>query len=265
MTLNLSPSEYMHPIQTTSAAKATIDCLLALIREGRWKPGGRLPAQRELAKTLGIGMSTLREALQSLQSIGILEMRQGEGTFVTAQPYQTIEKILSLSLALNNLDVSSLFEARIFLEGGLAYYAAERASEEQIATIFQNLDEQEKAIDEGRIGDVDDLDLKYHRLIIEMANSKFLEQVEGMLHHELEQFLRSVPHTKEGVKFHRAVAEAIRARDPQGSSDAIRKLVESTAARYNAYVKKADQRASGNSTVPSEDGSKNQSIDKGLK
>lgn len=245
MTFNLAPSEYVRPIQTTSAAKATMDYLLALIREGRWKPGYRLPAQRKLAKTLGIGMSTLREALQSLQSLGVLEMRQGEGTFVTAEPYQTIERILSLSLALGDLDVGSLFEARIFLEGGLAYHAAERASEEQIAAIFKNLDDQEKAINEGRIRDVDELDLKYHRLIIEMANSKFLERVAGMLHHELEQFLRSVPHTREGVKFHRAVAEAIRSRDPQGSYDAIRRLVESTEARYTAYVKKADQRAHG--------------------
>ena len=65
---------------------------------------------------------------------------------------------------------------------------------------------------------MDELDLEFHRLITEMANSKFLEQIAVMLHHELEQFLRSVPHTKGGVKYHRVVAEAIHEHD---SSEAL--------------------------------------------
>ena len=93
MTLELPQSENLYPIQATSAVKATMDYLLKLIREGHWKPNSRLPAQRTLAKNLNIGMSTLREALQALQSIGILEMRHGDGTFVTAQPDMIIERI----------------------------------------------------------------------------------------------------------------------------------------------------------------------------
>jgi GntR family transcriptional repressor for pyruvate dehydrogenase complex len=117
-----------------------------MIQEAYWKPGERLPAQRKLASMLGISMSTLREALQSLQSVGILEMRQGEGTFVSQQPYQTIERVLGLSFAQGVLNIQSLFEARIFIEGGLAYHATRHASPEQLEALFDDLKELELAI-----------------------------------------------------------------------------------------------------------------------
>ncbi len=144
-------SKYMEPIHTVHMSKATIDRLLAMIREGYWSPGDRLPPQRELARTLGIGMSTLREALQSLQAMGVLEMHHGEGTFVSEQPYQVIERILGMSLSLGDLDLQSLFEARIVLEGGLAYHAAARASDEQIEALLRNLGEQEQCPMHGSI------------------------------------------------------------------------------------------------------------------
>lgn len=87
---------------------------------------------------------------------------------------------------------------------------------------------------------MDELDLEFHRLITEMANSKFLEQIAVMLHHELEQFLRSVPHTKGGVKYHRVVAEAIHAHNSQRSFDEFQKLVKSTEVLYAIYGKSND-------------------------
>ena len=233
-------SKYMEPIHTVHMSRATIDRLLAMIHEGYWGPGDRLPPQRELAKTLGIGMSTLREALQSLQAMGVLEMHHGEGTYVSEQPYQVIERILGMSLSLGDLDLRALFDARIVLEGGLAYHAAARATDEQIAALFRNLEDQEKAIREGRMQDMDDLDLAFHRKIAEMAGNDFLQQVADMLLHTLEQYIRSVPHTPEGLRLHKAIVEEIRLRKPQGSFDAVRKLIETTEARYMSFIRTPD-------------------------
>lgn len=233
-------SKYMEPIHTIHMTRATIDRLLAMIREGYWGPGDRLPPQRELAKTLGIGMSTLREALQSLQAMGVLEMHHGEGTYVSEQPYQVIERILGMSLSLGDLDLRSLFEARIVLEGGLAYQAATKATDEHIAELFHNLEDQEKAIREGRMQDMDELDLAFHRKIAEMAGNDFLQQVADMLLHTLEQFMRSVPHTPEGLRLHKAIAEQLRLHKPQASFDAVRKLIESTEARYMSFFRSPD-------------------------
>jgi GntR family transcriptional repressor for pyruvate dehydrogenase complex len=232
--------ELIEPIHSVHASRATLERLLTMIQEGYWKPGERLPAQRKLAGMLGISMSTLREALQSLQSVGILEMRQGEGTFVSQQPYQTIERVLGLSFAQGVLNIQSLFEARIFIESGLAYHAARRASTEQLEALFGDLKELEQAIRQDRMRDAEDLDLAFHRRISEMAGNIFLKQVWDMLHHVMEQYVRIIPHTLEGHRLHVKIAEAIRDRHPDASAQAVRKLIESTQARYTAYLNQSN-------------------------
>jgi GntR family transcriptional repressor for pyruvate dehydrogenase complex len=232
---------FMQPVHTVQTSRATIDRLLAMIQEGYWKPGDRLPPQRELAKSLGIGMSSLREALQSLQSVGIMEMHHGEGTYVAAQPYQAIERILGLSLALSDLEVHSLFEARITVEGGLAYHAAKRASPEQISILFDLLDQQEQAIRENRMEDADELDLAFHRQIAEMSGNRFLQQVAGFLNQGLEQLLRSIPHTLEGIKMHRTIAENIRIHEQEASWRAVKLLIEATESKYLHYLEKTNE------------------------
>ena len=88
--------------------------------------------------------------------------------------------------------------------------------------------------------DMDDLDLAFHRKIAEMAGNDFLQQVADMLLHTLEQYIRSVPHTPEGLRLHKAIVEEIRLRKPQGSFDAVRKLIETTEARYMSFIRTPD-------------------------
>ena len=80
--------------------------------------------------------------------------------------------------------------------------------------------------------EVDELDLSFHHLIAAMANNEFLQQIDGILNNALEQLFRSLPHTLEGLRFHRAVAEAIRTRNPIASSQSVKNLINKTAYVY---------------------------------
>ncbi len=144
-----------------------------MITEGYWQPGESLPPQRELAKSLGVGMSTLREALQSLQTMGVLEMRHGEGTFVANKPNGMYDRLLDISLASGEMDLPTLFEARAILETGIAYHAARRATEEQILQLFDILEKERQGIETGQGENLFELDLSFHRLIAEMASNRF--------------------------------------------------------------------------------------------
>ncbi len=225
------------PVHRRQISSATIDRLLSMISDGYWLPGEQLPPQRELAKSLGVGMSTLREALQSLQMMGLLEMRHGEGTFITNRPYDTYEKLLDLSLTLGDLDVEMLFEARGILESGFAYHAATRASEDQINTLFEILKKEEQCIDAGQAECCHDLDLSFHQMIAEMAHNSFLQQIDGTLFKALDKLLRILPQTKKGLRLHCAVAEAIRDRDPFRASESMHTLIEASAAQYVSLIK----------------------------
>ena len=83
-----------------------------------------------------------------------------------------------------------------------------------------------------------DLDLEFHKLITEMVDNKFLEQVDGTLFKALDDLFRILPLTREGWKLHYAVAEAIRTRDAFAASEAMRTLIEASAAKYLPYMKK---------------------------
>lgn len=210
-----------------------------MITEGYWQPGESLPPQRELAKSLGVGMSTLREALQSLQTMGVLEMRHGEGTFVANKPNGMYDRLLDISLASGEMDLPTLFEARAILETGIAYHAARRATEEQILQLFDILEKERQGIETGQGENLFELDLSFHRLIAEMASNRFLEQIDSTLRNALEALLRNLPLTMEGWRLHYEVAEGIRKRKPFEALESMRTLIEATAARYLPYMSKA--------------------------
>ena len=225
------------PVHRRQISSATIDRILSMISEGFWEPGECLPPQRELAKSLGVGMSTLREALQSLQTMGVLEMRHGSGTYVSSQPFAAYGKIIDVSVGLASMDMEMFFEARGIIESGLAYLAAQHATDEQIKELFDVLDGELEYIDEEHSDLYHDLDLDFHRLISMMANNQFLMQINVSLFKVLDKLFRILPLTKEGWRLHFAVAEAIRDRSPFEASEAMRTLIEASSARYLPYMK----------------------------
>src|SRR3954463_4168903 len=100
--------------------------LIALITERRLKPGDRLPPERELAATMGVSRSSLREALRALAMLGVADMRQGDGTYLTALDPETLMRPVGLVLALSDAGLTELFEARKPGRPGLPSLAAER-------------------------------------------------------------------------------------------------------------------------------------------
>ena len=104
--------------------------LIALITEKHLKPGDRLPPERELSATMGVSRSSLREALRALAMLGVAEMRQGDGTYLTALDPETLMRPVGLVLALSGAGLTELFEARKLVEPGLAYLAAERIGDQ---------------------------------------------------------------------------------------------------------------------------------------
>ncbi len=230
------------PVHRRQISSATIDRILSMISEGFWEPGECLPPQRELAKSLGVGMSTLREALQSLQTMGVLEMRHGSGTYVSNQPFTAYGKIIDVSVGLASMDLEMFFEARGIIESGLAYLAAQHATDEQISKLFEILDGELEYIDEENNDLYHDLDLSFHRLVSEMANNQFLEQINDAIFKVLDMLFRILPLTKEGWKLHFAVAKAIRDRAPFIASEAMRTLIEASSAKYLPYMKMAAEK-----------------------
>lgn len=225
----------MEEIRIRGVSDAISEQILKLISTGVLKPGDALPPQRQLASQLGVSLSSLREALHALAAIGVIEVKRGRGTFVCDHPVDSLVKQLDWALLLQEEETRELFEARQVIDVSLAGYAAERATEEQIArlsALFEEMMASWRARDLERL---DEQDVRFHLAIAEAAGNSLLLHLAQSLYSVVDQFIRAVPHTKAGMEHHRQVLEAIVERDPAKARAAMRILLDKTEQLYQRH------------------------------
>ena len=118
-----------------------IERIRELVASGAWGPGTRLPREVDLAKQLGLSRNSLREAVRALSQARVLEVRQGDGTYVSSlDPGELLEPTLSATHLLQGRTVLELFEVRRMLEPEAAALAAQRADEDVAVALRAELD-----------------------------------------------------------------------------------------------------------------------------
>ncbi|MEW6526109.1 MAG: FadR/GntR family transcriptional regulator [Spirochaetota bacterium] len=173
----------IQPIKRNKLTRSIVDVLLANIKNATIPPGSKLPPERELMQKLGVGRSTLREAIQSLALMGILEVKPGEGTFV-----RTIAKedIIGPHIFVPLIDAESManfFEARLLIEPHIAELAAKRRNAQDIASIEETLLKTKQSIERNE--DVDHCAGQFHLQIAKASQNivcvRFLEAILSFL------------------------------------------------------------------------------------
>lgn len=145
------------------------------IQENQIVPGQKLESVEKLAETFGVGRSAIREALTSLQSRGILEIRHGEGTFVKKISVRDITLHVPTYLDFNLEELHQIFELRKILELGLIEQAAIRRTDAQLLALEQTL----LQMDSPALSSIESsyADLHFHTLIAEAANNPIIVSV----------------------------------------------------------------------------------------
>jgi GntR family transcriptional repressor for pyruvate dehydrogenase complex len=141
-----------------------IERIRELVASGAWGPGTRLPREVDLAKQLGLSRNSLREAVRALSQARVLEVRQGDGTYVSSlDPGELLEPTLSATHLLQGRTVLELFEVRRMLEPEAAALAAQRGDEEVMAALRAELDRMVAAGDSP--DDLVEADAAFHDVI----------------------------------------------------------------------------------------------------
>ena len=155
-----------------------------LIVEGKLRPGDKLPPERELAAQMGVSRPTLREAINKLEARGLLEQRQGGGTFVKSLGNETFD--FAFEEYANKKDaIVDLMEVRKILETWAAYTAAERITDEELKQLEQYLKEMEEALKKGKIGY--DSDADFHSTISYATKNIFLIHIMNTIYQWIEK------------------------------------------------------------------------------
>lgn len=179
-----------------SLAGRIVDTLRDMVESGKLTPGERLPPERELAVQLGVSRTALREALHTLAALGLVEARHGRGVFVIGGSVQAAAQRLSSTIGTQNgktgqqesvARIRELFEIRRVLEGAAAEWAAQRATEEQIAEMRTVLatDREIRTAETPDLTLINELDGRLHALIAASTNNRTLMLLMSVLLDEL--------------------------------------------------------------------------------
>lgn len=207
-------------VQRHPLAAQTAQLLLDRIRGGEWPLGHRLPGETTLAAQLGVGRSTLREAVRELAGRGVLDSRQGAGVFVTA-----LDVAEDWDTVLRRSTIASVIEARIAIEAEAAALAATRRTPADLRVIRRAL--AARGVQGQSVPDHVDADMAFHRAVIAAAHNDVLTQLFDAFLPRLRLAMidmlkiRPVSETADHLA-HRQLADAIIARDPEAAATSSR-------------------------------------------
>mgnify|MGYP001061577252 FL=1 len=185
--------------------------------------GSKIPSERELMATLGFSRNSIREALRTMENMGIIESRQGQGNFLVNHIGESLSGVFSMLLSMEQTNYIEISQLRRFIEIG-AYLLAVKSAKEDLDCLSEILDEMELVRGEERAK----LDKKFHDQIVLMSDNHLLELLNEALSGVFEIFISEMSkyvtdEDKERlVCLHRNVYENLRKKDVSEGIERIR-------------------------------------------
>jgi len=161
------------------------------ILNGEISPGDKLDSVEQLAKNFEVGRSAIREALTALQARGIIEIRQGEGTYIRKVTAQDISLNIPTYVSFSQQDLLQIFEVRKILELGLIENAAKRRTARQLEQLEEALNKMNDALIDPEASS--NADMRFHAVIAEAADNPLLV---SMLQSVSKPIARQIQHTR---------------------------------------------------------------------
>jgi len=201
------------------------------IRGGQFKSGDMLASQDELAKSMGVSRASLREAFNRLQLMGLIEIKQGRGTFVRQLTPGDFMSSLSSFLIVEKESAIELLEARLEIESSVAKMAAEKGDKEKISKIEEALIGMGRAMKNNDLDEFIAMDVNFHVAIGESSDNEIMIKIVAILRRLMKQLIErvfdDVAFDKEELmkvtyNFHESVYNAIFKKDPEGAKRSMR-------------------------------------------
>jgi GntR family transcriptional repressor for pyruvate dehydrogenase complex len=205
-----------------------LERLRAYVTEAGLKSGDKLPAERELAASLGVSRASVKQAIVVLEVQGLVEARHGGGTYLVRDTLdvEPVEQLVERRKRLPDV-----LEAREALETKLAELAAERRTEDELDDIRQSLDFMQEEIINGGFGV--EGDRRFHAAVTAAAHSsllaEFMKTIATQITESRTESLRQPGRPHRSLAQHTAIYEAIAAGDPKKAAAAMRKHVRTVA------------------------------------
>jgi GntR family transcriptional repressor for pyruvate dehydrogenase complex len=227
------------PIPRHKLYELVADRILEDVSRGLLKAGQSLPPERVLADEYAVGRSSIREALRTLESRGVIE-GIGRGTFVVARNPNPLNQSLALLLAMRDGDMHELYEVRRILEVEMAALAANRRTDPDLERMRTGLDEMADGLQsrERYIGG----DLTFHLAVVSAARNRIAAHMMQAIREVIRRALMSIYHIpgspERSMDQHRQIYEAVAAGEPEAARERMREHLERVEAEVEVTLER---------------------------
>lgn len=222
----------LKPIKPKRISDQVFEQLRDLIFRGQFKPGEQLMTEREMAQNLGVSRPTVREAINKLVAMGLVEHRQGQGTFVKSPADKAEQNSLAAIMGGADVRLEDLLEVRLGLECNAVALAARRASDEDIRELEKSVEEMATATSRGGLGS--HADVSFHMAIAYASKNpvqihimkSFYDLLFFGIKENLEHLYTDPETFKKVVSQHNEIVEAIKRHDSDAAFEAMKKHIQ---------------------------------------
>jgi GntR family transcriptional repressor for pyruvate dehydrogenase complex len=217
-------------VKTESLRAKVYAKLKEQLTRGIWKEGEKLPSEHELCSLFGVSRVTVRAAIQQLEILGLVETKQGGGTFVkTSSPADQVDAFHPLMRIRKNQDLIAVLEYRKIVEKGAVGLAQDKIGPGDIESLEE--------LYQGMVDSKDDLkafieaDLAFHFRIAEICRNSIIIKVYGLINEILSVAMVDIVHIlgrRGGLKYHRAIIDALKLGDKARSEALMEEHIEVT-------------------------------------
>jgi GntR family transcriptional repressor for pyruvate dehydrogenase complex len=217
----------LKPIKPKRISDQVFDQLRELIFRGEFKAGEKILTERELAEAFGVSRTSVRDAINKLVVMGLLEQRQGQGTFVRS-PETRDENLIGAMVETQEASITDLLEVRMGLECNAAAIAASRAVDKDFRFMEKSIEEMQKEVASGRLGT--EADASFHMAIAYATKNplqvfimkNFYDFLFTGIKVNLEGLYQVPGNIDIIIEQHQAICQAIRAQDPEAAYRAMK-------------------------------------------
>jgi GntR family transcriptional repressor for pyruvate dehydrogenase complex len=230
--MNKSP---LRRVKRQSVTAQVYEQLKSQVLQRAWLPGAKLPSEGALAEKLGVSRVSIRAGLQRLVSLGLLETRHGEGTFVCGYGVEAFMNPLLPMLALSSTEIFDVLEYRRIMEKGTVALVAGKATPENIAALKESYAVMvEQQLD---IAGFAHADLEFHMTLARASGNPIILKVNSIIRDILSISMESIVRTlgtRDGLDYHQRIIDAIEARDSRRAESIMEEHIVRTIQRLRS-------------------------------
>ncbi len=215
------------PIKRESVVNTVLNRIKEALMKGEIKPGDKLPTEVEFSNKLNVSRTSIREAMQTLKALGVIDVRQGDGTYVVDEVNSNCINPLIFSLLAKSGSSKELVELRFLMEVGYTKLAIKIMNEEDLWAIKNAFEKHNEAVENGE-NDLGRYEMSFHYEILKATKNPFVIEIGQTVLKLFEASIRrtSKKNPEVAIKHHRGILEAIKKKDSKQAEIAIKQSFE---------------------------------------